>query len=133
MYDILERVYSDIGGLLVPTYDKYKYYITFLDRRTRFLTISLLYIKDEALAAFEEYKRRAKNNPNNKRIRELFTDNGGEYINKRFRVSLNQYGITHYTAPPYTKEPNRLIERINLILLNKVRAMLIQANLPKYL
>lgn len=116
----------------MPIYNRYKYYITFLDYRTRFLTISLLYSKDEALSAFEEYKNKAEN-LSNKRIKEFFIDNSGEYINKRFKISLNSYGITYYTVPLYTKELNGLIERINLTLLNKVRAMLIQANLPKYL
>jgi hypothetical protein len=36
-YDILERIHSDIGGPLSPTYNRYRYYITFLDKKSRYL------------------------------------------------------------------------------------------------
>jgi transposase InsO family protein len=68
-----------------------------------------------------------------KRIREFFSNNGSKYINKCFQKALNNYSIIYNTAPIYTKEPNGLIERINLTLLSKVRSLLIMANAPKYL
>jgi len=78
---------------------------------------------------------RAKNDNNNKgnKIREFFTDNGGEYINEKFKITLNKLGIIHRNTPPYIKEPNGLIERINRTLFNKVKALLFTSNLPKYL
>ena len=88
--------------------------------------------KDEALEAFEDYKSKAENKYN-KRIKEFFTDNGGEYINKRFKILAAKYGIEHHTTPPYTKEPNGLIERLNLTIINKVRSLLYTAKLPVYL
>ena len=50
------------------TYDNYKYFITFLDKKSRYLDIKLLRSKNEALKAFIEYKNKEENNPNNKRI-----------------------------------------------------------------
>lgn len=132
-YEILERIHSDLGGPLPSTYDQYKYYITFLDKKSRYLWVSLLKHKDQTYHAFQKLKAMVENNKSNKRIRELFTDNGGEYINKQFKVLLNEYGIIHYTVPAYTKEPNGLIERINLTLLNKARSLLFNSNAPIYL
>ena len=132
-YDILERIHSDIGGPLSPTYDHYKYYITFLDKKSRYLWVVLLKHKDEAIQAFETFMNKVENNKNGKRIREFFSDNGGEYINKHFKITFNKHGIIHNTTPAYTKEPNGLIERINLTLMNKVRAFLIASNAPRYL
>ena len=36
-YNILERIYSDIGGPLLSTYNRYRYFITFLDKKSRYL------------------------------------------------------------------------------------------------
>ena len=132
-YDVLGRIHSDLGGPLPSTHDKYKYYITFLDKKSRYLWVTLLSDKSNAYKAFEQFKALVENNTQNKRIHELFTDNGKEYINKHFRIALNKYGILHRTSPNYTKEPNGLIERINLTLFNKVRSLLIYSNSPKYL
>ena len=132
-YGILDRIHSDLGGPLSPTYDNYKYYITFLDKKSRYLWIILLQNKHQVYQAFENFKVMIENNNNTHYIKEFFTDNGKEYVNKRFKIALNKYGIIHNTTPAYTKEPNGLIERINLTILNKVRSFLIASNSPKYL
>jgi hypothetical protein len=36
-YDILDRIHTNLGGPLPPTYNKYTYYITFLDKKSRYL------------------------------------------------------------------------------------------------
>jgi len=56
-YEILERIHSDLGGPLPRTYDFYKYYITFLDKRSRYIWVKLLKTKGEAYIAFETLKR----------------------------------------------------------------------------
>ena len=76
------------------------------------------------------FKAIVENNKNKRKIKELFSDNGAEYVNKQFEIALTKYGIIHSTTPAYTKEPNGLIERINLTLFNKVRSLLIQSNTP---
>jgi hypothetical protein len=56
-YGIGERIYSDIRGPISPkTYNSYRYYITFLDKASRYLYISLLRSKDEAIKKFTLYK-----------------------------------------------------------------------------
>ena len=81
---------------------------------------------------FKQFRPLIKNQTNNN-IKELFTDNGKEYINKTFKVYIDAYSIIHRKTPIYTKEPNGLIEHINLTLLNKVRAILLYSGLPNYL
>jgi hypothetical protein len=51
-------------------------------------------------------------------IKQLFTNNDKEYINKAIINITNKYSITYNTSPTYIKEPNSLIEYINLTLLN---------------
>ena len=132
-YNLLGRIHSDLGGPLPNTYNKYRYYITFLDKKSRYLWVTLLYNKNNAYRAFEQFKTLVENNDKNHKIHEFFTDNGKEYINKHFATALNNYGILHRTSPAYTKQPNGLIERINLTLFNKVRCLLIQSYSPNFL
>lgn len=127
-YEVSERIHTDLGGPLPKTYNNYRYYITFLDKKTRYLVVKLLKTKDEAIKAFAEYKAQARGD-----IRELVSDNGTEFVNQRFELRLSEWGIAHYKTPAYTKESNGLIERLNLTLINKVRSLLLDANLPDYL
>jgi hypothetical protein len=130
----LDKIASDLCGQITPsTYDRYKYFITFLDKATKFLEVKLLRTKDEAYEAFYEFKQRAENNKNNYKIRTFVSDNGGEFVNKRFQRIFTENGIVHQLCAPYTKEQNGFIERINRTLFNKIRALLYNANLPSYL
>ena len=70
------------------------------------------------------YKNRSENQTNTT-IKEIFTDNGKEYVNNEFAIYIRRYSIIYRNTPLYTKESNGLIERINLTLLNKLRSLLI--------
>src|SRR5208337_4266142 len=132
--DYLEKVSSDICGPISPsTYQGYKYFITFLEKKTRFLKITLLKRKSEALQAFKDYKAEVENNSSGKRIQTFSTDNGTEYVNNDFEITLYEFGIKHSRTAPYTKELNGLIERPNRTFLEKVRSLIYQANLARYL
>ena len=67
-----------------PTYNRYRYFVTFLDKAIWDLEVKLLYTKDKVYKAFVEFKNKAENNPSNKRIRLYAIDRGGEFVNKRF-------------------------------------------------
>jgi len=95
-FDILEKITSDLYSLIIPvTYNKYKYFITFLDKKTRFLEIKLLKTKDKAYNSFIEFKQKEENNKDNKRIRIYATDNRTEFINNKFKLYLVKHSITH--------------------------------------
>src|SRR5208337_4867757 len=132
--DYLEKVSSDICGLIsLSTYQGYKYFITFLKKKTRFLKITLLKRKSEALQAFKDYKAKVENNSNRKRIQTFLTNNSTEYVNNDFEITLYEFGIKYKKTAPYIKEPNGLIERPNRTLLEKVRSLIYRVNLPRYL
>ena len=47
LIEYLEKVSSDVCGLISPiTWNKKRYFITFLDKKTRYLEVELLSIKD---------------------------------------------------------------------------------------
>jgi len=72
------------GPISPPTYNRYRYFVTFLDKATQDLEVKLLRTKDKVYKAFVEFKNKAENNLSNKRIRLYTTDRGGKFVNKRF-------------------------------------------------
>jgi hypothetical protein len=63
VYNYLDKISSDVcGPFSKKTYNNYKYFITFLDKKTRFLEVALLKTKDEVFKAFYNFKARSENN-----------------------------------------------------------------------
>ena len=134
-YKYLDKISSDLYSLITPlTYDNYQYFITFLGKKTKYLKVALLKLKDKAYNAFLTFKAKAENQTSLKhKIKILSSDNGTEYVNKRFKITLNKAGIIYQTTALYTKEQNGNAKRINRTLLNKVRCILLNSNLPQYM
>ena len=128
----MEKISSDLcGPFRIKTHDNKAYFITFLDKYSRYLEVQLLANKTEVLAVFLEFKAKAENNIKGYKIRVFQCDNGLEY--KHLLKYLLKEGIISQLSPVYTPESNGLPERINRTLITKVRAILIQSNAPKYL
>ena len=135
----LDLIYIDIGGLITPsTFRGYKYYITFRDSATKYLEVELLKSRKNIVEVIEntitrlELEVHNNSSPNsNYKVKALQLDNEFKSINldKLFKLK----GIIIRYSPPYTLEQNGAAEIINRVLLNKVRALLINLNLPKYL
>ena len=129
----LEKVVTDLCGPISPeTINGEKYIIFFLDLATRYLEFKLLKSKSEAYKAFIEFGNKVENLLKRK-IQYLKSDQGKEFINKRFKEAYYTYSIVQQYSAAYTHKQNGLIERINRTILEKVRCILFHANLPKYL
>ena len=95
-YQYLKKVASDIYGPISPiTYNKYCYFVTFLDKATRYLELKLLRLKDKTYNAFIEFQNRAENNPDGYQIRVYITDNSTKFVNKHFQSYFKAKGITY--------------------------------------
>ena len=60
-------------------------------------------------------------------------DNGGEYTSNEFKNYCSKKGIRHEKIVPSTPQQNGVVERMNHIIVEKIRCMLRMANLPKSL
>ena len=60
------------------------------------------------------------------------SDNAKELISSKVETLFKESGVKHELSSPYNPEQNGLIERPNRTLLNKVRALLLEAKMPKY-
>ncbi|CAB4035877.1 Retrovirus-related Pol poly from transposon TNT 1-94 [Paramuricea clavata] len=65
-----------------------------------------------------------------RRLKVFRTDNGGEYTSTEFENYLKKEGITHQLTVPKTPEQNGVAERMNRTLVESVRSMLADAQLP---
>jgi hypothetical protein len=137
----LEIIHLDIGGPITPaTCEGYRYWITFIDRHTRFTWVRLIKQKSDAQSAYKQWHDdvlayfRAEVghiffSPN--WLHFLRTDGGGEYTGKAFEERLRLEGTFHETTAADTPEQNGLGERINGTIATHALAMLVDSGLPK--
>ena len=79
---ILDLVHSDVcGPMTVASLGGFMYFTTFIDDFSQKTWIYFLKKKDEVFSKFKEFKALVENS-NNRRIRVLRSDNGGEYTSK---------------------------------------------------
>jgi hypothetical protein len=64
-----------------------------------------------------------------KKINELRTDNGREYLSNEFQNFLKDAGIKHNTSVDYFPQMNGKAERLNRTLIEKARCMIAASNL----
>ena len=103
--------------------------------------VYLLHNKYEALDAFKVFKAEVENQCR-KQIQILRSDKGGEY-NGRYTENgqapspyakfLQEHGIVAQHTMPGSSDQNGVVERRNQTLVDMVRSMLSNSNLPKFL
>ena len=129
--EVLELIHTDLcGAMPTPTYNGFRYYISFIDDMSRKATVYLLKKKCNALEAFKIWQKEVETQTGHK-VKAIRTDNGGEYCNKEFTDYLQSAGIRHYTTNVYSPQENGVAERYNRTLMDAVRTMLISSGLPR--
>lgn len=124
----MEIVHTDVCGPITPeTWDRNRYFITFLDDYTNYVTVYLMEQKEEAFVKLKEFLTEAEVKWNKKTV-EIRCDNVKEYSSKELRTWCRNKGISINYTPPYTPQLNGKAERLNRTLVEKVRAMITGAN-----
>jgi transposase InsO family protein len=127
--DILEIIHSDVCGPMNNTsLGGAKYFLTFIDDKSRKTFVYFLKSKDEVFPKFKEFKALVENQTG-KRIKTLRSDNGGEYVSGAFNQFLKENGIRHQKSIPYTPQQNGVAERANRTIVERARSMLHSAEL----
>lgn len=127
----LQRVHSDLQGPIgPPSREGHRYIVNFVDEYSSMLFTYFLRSKDEAATAFKQFLSVVA--PIGQ-VKELHSDNGGEYIGRHFQSVLIERGIKHTTTAPHTAYQNSKAERSWRSLMEMARCLLVEANLPKQL
>ncbi|GKE95963.1 retrovirus-related pol polyprotein from transposon TNT 1-94, partial [Tanacetum coccineum] len=85
--------------------------------------------KNEAFSKFKEWKQLVENQTGRK-LKKLQTDNGLEFCNQEFNNLCKESRIARHLTVAGTPHQNDIAKRMNMMLLNKVRCLLIQSGLP---
>ena len=128
-----EEIHSDLWGKApVESINRKLYYISFTDDYSRYTNIYFLYGKDEAFESYKAYEAWLLNQYGAK-IKCLRSDRGGEYLSDEFSDHLKAAGTVRKLVVHDTPEHNGVAERLNRTIIEKVRAMLHDSGLPKFL
>uniref|UniRef100_A0AAV1UQ06 Integrase catalytic domain-containing protein n=1 Tax=Peronospora matthiolae TaxID=2874970 RepID=A0AAV1UQ06_9STRA len=129
--DLLDVVHSDVcGPMQTSTFSNKRYFVTFIDDKSRFCTVYLIHSKSEVLDKFMQFTKFAETHTG-RRIKMLRSDNGGEYVSNKFAAFCRNKGIIQQFTPPYTPQLNGVAERMNRTLVESARCMIEHAGLSK--
>lgn len=129
---VLENIHLDLSGIIrTPSLCGAYYYILFTDDYTRYRYVSFLcsksaedvHLKVSQFIALVERQQ-------GRQVKKITLDNGSEFINDTMSPACEKLGIYLRTTAAYTPEENGLAERSNRTIVEKARALLIEANLP---
>ncbi|GJR29297.1 retrovirus-related pol polyprotein from transposon TNT 1-94 [Tanacetum coccineum] len=130
---ILDYVHSDVWGpSKTRSLGGRHYYVTFFDDFSRRVWVYTLKTKDEVLGVFIKWKKMMETQTCRK-IKHLRTDNVGEYKNDLFIKFCEDECIVRHFTVRHTPQQNRVVERMNRTLLEKVWCMLSNAGLESKL
>jgi transposase InsO family protein len=129
---ILDIVHSDVCGPMPSTsLSGYVYKVTFIDDYSRNTLVYFLKLKDELFEKFNEFKALVEN-LFEKKIKILRLDNG-EYTSKEFKDFCRDVGIKRELTTPYNPQHNGVAEGKNRAIMEVVKAMIHNQDLPMHL
>ena len=127
----LQLVHTDLGGpFSTPSLRGSRYYIAFIDDKTRMTWIYFLRFKFEVAGVFWKFKIWVENQSRCTMMM-LRSDNGTEYTSNKFNKFCEAAGIEHQLTAPYTPQQNGVSERKNRTIGEMTRCLLHEKNLPK--
>lgn len=130
---ILDIVHSDVCGPMTATsLSGYVYYVSFIDDYSRKTWIYFLKGKNEVFSKFKEFKALVEN-LSEKKIKIFRSDNGRELTSGKFKTFCKEVGIKRELSTPYNPQQNGVAERKNQTIMEAVKAMIHDQDLPMHL
>jgi hypothetical protein len=127
---VLEVIHSDLCGPMSSTsISGYVYYVYFIDDYSCKTWVYFLKSKDEVFNKFEESKALIEN-LSKRKIKILRSDNGGEYTSKEFENFCKDVEIKRELTTPYNPQKNGVVERKNRTIMEVVKTMIHDQDLP---
>jgi len=129
----LELIHADLCGPITPTsLSGKKYMFVLVDDFPRKTWIHFLAKKAETLEDVKEFKISIEKEAKTV-IQGLRTDRGGEFTSNKFNKFCREHGIKRQLAALYTPQQNGVAERRNQTIMNMVRCLLSEKEMPRFL
>ena len=116
-----ELMSADVCGPFDESFRKYRYFAVFKDHYSKLRFIAFLRNKSDVAEALKDMLAKVKNEGHT--IKELLSDNGGEFDNEEVRRILRANGITQRLTAPYTPEQAGVAERDNRTIVEMARTL----------
>jgi transposase InsO family protein len=130
---VLKLIHSYVCGPMPSTsLSGYVYYVSFIDDYSRKTWVYFLKSKDEVFGKFKEFKALIENLAERK-IKILRSNNGGEYTSKEFVSFCRDVEIKRELTTPYNSQQNGVAERKNRTIIEAVKTMIHDQDLPMHL
>ncbi|GLT62116.1 hypothetical protein SLA2020_347760 [Shorea laevis] len=124
-----DLVHSDVWTSPVESFTGIRYYLLFLDDYSHYLWVYPLHSKSQVFQSFLKFSTYVSTQFG-ARIKAFQCDNGREFDNLNFATYFQTHGIHLRSSCPSTPQQNGKAERMNRTILNMIRSLLFQANLP---
>ena len=122
-----ELMSADVCGPFDESFKKFRYYVVFKDHYSKLRFICFLRKKSEVVDALRDLLVKVKNDGHV--IKELLSDNGGEFDNEQIRSVLRANGITQRLTAPFTPQQNGSSERDNRTIVEMARTRMLSIQL----
>ena len=126
----LQLVHADIYGPIKPLSNSKKCFISFIDDYRRKVWIYFLAGNSEVFTIFKNIKNLVEKEIGDF-IRCLRTDRGGEFTSLEFNNFCKTNGINRQLIAAYIPQQNGVAKRKNRTIMNMVRSILSEKQVPK--
>ncbi|CAI5517653.1 unnamed protein product [Closterium sp. Naga37s-1] len=128
----LDEVVMDVVGPLKLGAAGAEYFLTIVDVYTRMTWVYVLAKKSDVAETLKTDWFPMVERQQDRLVKSIRTDRGGEFLSKEFGLWLKKNGIRHSLTMPYSPEMNGIAERANRTITEAARGLLIEAGLPDY-
>jgi transposase InsO family protein len=129
-----DKIHTDVWGPAPVSMRRgCRFFITFTDNATRYTVTYLLPAKGDALNAYRSFEAWARTQNLCSAVKVLRLDHGGEYLSAAFDKHLSDAGTARWLTVHDTPQLNGIAERLNRMLMEKVRALLHTSGMPQNL
>ncbi|CAI7828647.1 unnamed protein product [Closterium sp. NIES-53] len=128
----LHEVVMDVVGPLKLGAAGAEYFLTIVDIYTRMTWVYVLSKKSDVAETVTTDWLPMVERQQDRLVKAIRTDRGGEFLSKEFGLWVNKNGIRHSFTMPYSPAMNGIAERANRTITETARGLLIEAGLPEY-
>ncbi|CAI7881887.1 unnamed protein product [Closterium sp. NIES-53] len=128
----LDEVVMDVVGPLKLGAAGAEYFLTIVDVYTRMTWVYVLSKKSDVAETVKTDWLPMVERQQDRLVKAIRTDRGGELLSKEFSLWLKKNGIRHSLNMPYSLAMNGIAERANRTITETARGLLIEAGLPDY-
>ncbi|CAI7812883.1 unnamed protein product [Closterium sp. NIES-54] len=128
----LDEVVMDVVGPLKLGAAGAEYFLTIVYVYTRMTWVYVLSKKSDVAETAKTDWLPMVERQQDRLVKAIRTDRGGEFLSKEFLLWLKKNGIRHSLTMPYSPAMNGIAERANRTITETARGLLIEAGLPDY-